>query len=144
MKRYYVLSIAIAISLLTISFSTIHSEETRWLCFACEDGGVIDKTPCEAFTVQITFKNTGKCEGAWSVNIAFEGETWSWSGAPQTLTLKPHKTKTLTWNGSVPCDAPINSIARLIVYYNDSFTPLNWWIYVVSGAELTVTSSQVR
>lgn len=144
MKRYYALSLVIAVSLIIISLSTIYSEETQWLCFACEDGGVVDKTPCEAFTVQITFKNTGQSDGTWSVNIAFEGETWSWSGTPQTLTLKPYKTKTLTWNGTVPCDAPINSIARLIVYYNDSFTPLDWWIHVISSAELTVTSSQVH
>ncbi|MEM3596904.1 MAG: hypothetical protein QXJ53_02060 [Candidatus Bathyarchaeia archaeon] len=144
MKRYYALSIAIAISLLTISLSTIHSEETQWLCFACEGGGVVDKKPCETFTVQIAFKNTGNCDSAWSVNIAFEGETWSWSGTSQILTLKPYKTKTLTWSGAVPRDAPIDSVARLIVYYNDSFTPLSWWIHVVSGAELTITSSQVR
>lgn len=45
-------------------------------CLACEgeDGGVVDKTPCEAFIVKITFKNTGTTEGTWSVNIAFEGE----------------------------------------------------------------------
>jgi len=44
----------------------------------------------------------------------------------------------------VPCDAPVDSLARLIVYYNDSFTPLNWWIHVVSNAELTITSSSVE
>ncbi|MGB9676780.1 MAG: hypothetical protein ACPL0C_06310 [Candidatus Bathyarchaeales archaeon] len=144
MKKYSLLALTIAVSLFTLSFSITRSEETQWFCFACENGGVVDKTPCEAFTVQITFKNAGKCEGTWSINIAFEGETWSWSGTPQTLTLKPCKTKTLTWNGSVPCDAPIDSIARLIVYYNDSFTPLDWWIHVVSSAELAITGSQVR
>jgi len=144
MKKYSLLSLAIAALLLAISLSTIRSEETQLLCFACEDGGVVDKTPCEAFTVKISFKNTGKCEGTWSINIAFEGEAWTWSGTPQTLTLKPCKTKTLMWNGIVPCDAPINSIARLIVYYNDSFAALNWWIHVIPGAELTITSSKVE
>jgi len=94
--------------------------------------------------VKITFKNTGKSEGTWSVNIAFEGESWTWSGTPQTLTLKPCKTETLMWNGNVPCDAPVDSVARLIVYYNDSFVPLDWWVHVISGAELTITSSSVE
>jgi hypothetical protein len=62
----------------------------------------------------------------------------------QTLTLKPCKTKTLTWNASVPCDAPIDSVARLIVYYDNSLVPLDWWIHVVPGAELTITSSVVE
>ena len=66
------------------------------------------------------------------------------SGTPQTLTLKSCKTKTLTWNGDVPCDAPVDSVARLIVYYNDSFVPLDWWVHVISGAELTITSSSVE
>ena len=144
MKKYSLSSLAIAALLFTISLSAIRSEETQWLCFACEDGGVVDKTPCEAFTVKIVFKNTGKCEGTWSINIAFEGEAWSWSGTPQTLTLQSCKTKTLTWNGTVPCDAQINSMARLIVYYNDSFAALNWWIHVIAGAELTITSSTVK
>lgn len=94
--------------------------------------------------MEITFKNTGKTEGTWSVNVAFEGELWTWNGTSQILTLKPSKTKTLTWNGNVPCNASIGSIARLIVYYNESFMPLNWWIHVVSGAELTITSSLVE
>ncbi|MGQ9506801.1 MAG: hypothetical protein ACUVTB_02940 [Candidatus Bathycorpusculaceae bacterium] len=143
-KKYSLLSLAIAALLLSISLSIIRSEEAQLLCFACEDGGVVDKTPCETFNVKIAFKNTGKCEGTWSVNIAFEGYTWTWSGTPQTLTLNPSKTKTLTWNGIVPCDAQINSIARLIVYYNDSFAALNWWIHIVQGAELTITSSTVK
>jgi hypothetical protein len=144
MKRHSFLCLAVVALLIAVSFSTIHSEDQQLICFACEDGGVVDKTSCETFTVKIAFKNAGKCEGSWSVNIAFEGEAWSWGGTPQTLTLKPCKTKTLTWNGSVPCDASVGSIARLIVYYNDSFLPLNWWIHVISGAELTITSSTVK
>ena len=94
--------------------------------------------------MKITFKNTGKTVGTWSVNKAFKGEKWTWTGTPQILTLKPCKTKTLTWNGTVPSDAPIDSVARLIVYYDNSFVPLDWWIHVVPGAELTITSSTVE
>jgi len=142
-RRFSLLCLAVATLIIVASFSGLGSGNQSLACLAC-GRGVVDKAQCEAFTVEITFKNTGKAEGTWSVNIAFEGESWTWSGTPKTLTLKPCKTKTLTWNGSVPCDAPIDSIARLIVYYGDSFTRLDWWIHVVPGAELTITSSTVK
>ncbi len=141
-KKLALLSLAVATLIIMVGFSAVGSDNPL-ACLAC-GGGVVDKAPCEAFTVKITFKNTGETEGTWSVNIAFEGELWTWSGAPQTLTLKPCHWKTLTWNGSVPEDALIDSVARLIVYYNDSFEPLNWWIHVVNSAELTITSSTVE
>ena len=143
MKRFILLSLVAATLIIVADFSTASVGNQSLACSACGDG-IVDKVSCEIFTVQITFKNTGKTEGAWSVNIAFEGESWTWSGAPQTLTLKSCRSKTLTWNGSVPCDAPVDSVARLIVYYDDSFTPLNWWIHVVPGAELTITSSTIE
>ncbi len=143
MKKIALLSLAITTIIALFSLSTVGLENQALACKpSCS--GIVDKAPCEAFTVKIAFKNTGKTEGTWSINIAFEGETWSWSGTAQWLTLKPCKTKNLIWNGSVPCDAPIGSLARLIVYYNDSFTPLDWWIHIVSNAELTVTSSSVE
>ena len=142
-KRYALLLLVIATLILMIGFPAVGSNDDS-LAVACCDGGVVDKAPCEAFTVKITFQNTGTTIGAWSINIAFEGESWSWSGTAQNLTLKPCRRKTLTWDGSVPCDAPIGSTARLVVYHNDSFTPLNWWIHVVSGAELAITSSTVE
>jgi hypothetical protein len=142
-KRFGLLSLALATLIVMVGFSLVGSDNQSLACLAC-DGSVVDKTPCESFTVKITFKNTGKTEGTWSVNIDFEGETWSWSGTPKTLTLKPCHKKTLTWNGNVPEDAPIDSVARLIVYYDNSFEPLNWWIHVTDGAELTITSSTVK
>ena len=141
-KRYALLSLALITIIVTLSFSCMSSDNESLACLAC--GGVVDKTPCETFTVKITFKNTGKTEGTWSVNIAFEDEAWSWSGTPKTLTLKPCHRKTLTWNGDVPDEAPIDSMARLIVYYDDSFVPLDWWIHIIDGAELTITSSTVE
>jgi len=144
-KKYVLFALVAVAAVIVASFAYIDSASQFPNCLACEsEGGVVDKAPCEAFTVKIGFKNTGTTEGTWSVNIAFEGESWSWSGAPLILTLKPCKTKTLTWNGSVPCDAPNGSTARLIVYHNDSFTRLDWWIHVVSNAELTITSSTVK
>jgi hypothetical protein len=144
-KRYALLSLALATLIVILGFSSVGSDNQSLACLACGGcGGVVDKTACEVFTVKITFKNTGKTEGTWSVNIAFEDEAWSWSGTPKTLTLKPCHKKTLTWNGNVPEDAPIDSMARLIVYYDDSFEPLDWWIHVIDGAELTITSSTVE
>ena len=144
-KRYALLSLALITIIVTLGFSSVGSDNESLACLACGGcGGVVDKTASEDFTVKITFKNTGKTEGTWSVNIAFEDEAWSWSGKPKTLTLKPCHKKTLTWNGDVPEDAPIDSMARLIVYYDDSFESLDWWIHVIDGAELTITSSTVE
>lgn len=145
LKRFVLCSLTVAMLIVVLGFSFFGFGNQSSACLACDSGnGVVGKMPGEAFTVKITFKNTGKSEGVWSVNIAFEGESWTWSGKPQELSLKPCTAKTLTWNGSVPESVPIDSVARLIVYYNDSFTQLDWWIYVVSGAELTITSSVVK
>lgn len=141
-KKLALLSLAVATLIIMVGFSAVGSDDTL-ACLACGDG-VVDKMPCEVFTVKITFKNTGETEGTWFVNIAFEGEAWTWSGTPQTLTLKPCHKKTLTWNESVPEDAPIDSMARLIVYFNNSFESLNWWIHIIDSAELTITSSTVK
>jgi cytochrome c oxidase assembly protein Cox11 len=144
-KRYALLSLAAAMLIVMVGFLAVGSDPAQSLaCFACGSGGVVDKAQSEAFTVKITFKNTGKIEGTWFVNIAFEGEKWTWTGTAQTLTLKPYKTKTLTWNGTVPSDAPTDSVARLIVYYDNSFVPLDWWIHVIPGAELAIASSSVE
>ena len=95
-----------------------------------------------------TWDSSDRQEGNWSVNIAFEGNFWSQVGTAQNLTLKPGNSKTLTWNGHVPANATIDSVARLVVYYSDgsvdSFKALNWWIHVVPGAELTIKSSSVE
>jgi hypothetical protein len=145
MKKSILLSLSIAVLIAVVSFSALGLNSQSFTSLACDsEGGVVDKTPSEAFKVKIVFKNTGKTEGTWSVNVAFEGESWTWSGTPQTLLLKPGKTKILAWNGTVPLDAPIDSVVRLVVYYNDSFTALDWWIHVVPGAELAITSSSVE
>jgi len=142
-KKHALLLVPIAILLILVaSFSATSTGAS--LSFAHEPNRVVDKTPNAAFTVKITFKNTGTSSGSWSVNIAFEGDSWSWKGAPQTLALTPDSTNTLSWGGTVPGNAPINSMARLVVYYNDSIKALDWWIHVASGAELTITSSSVE
>lgn len=105
--------------------------------------GVVNKKPGEHFTVEITFKNTGGTEGTWSVNICFEGD-WIWKGNAQTLTLAPNKKKTLTWNGNVPQDAPIGSVARLVVYFDNDYKALDWWIIIVSDAQLSIIQSRVK
>lgn len=117
------------------------SSENSFIEATCVEG-VVDKTLGEEFTVQVVFKNKGKTEGTWSVNVAFEDD-WVWEGTAQDLTLRPCKRKTLTWNGKVPSDAPIDSTARLVVYFDGDFEAQNWWIHVVSAAELTVVCSRV-
>ena len=141
--KFALLSLLLATLIITVGFSAVGSDNQSLTCSGC-DGGVVDKTPCEGFTVKIKFRNTGTTEGTWSINVAFEGEAWTWSGAQKILTLEPCHKKTLTWNGNVPEGAPIESVARLVVYYGSSFETLDWWIHVIDGAELTITSSTVE
>ncbi len=105
--------------------------------------GTVNKKPGESFTVTITFKNKGTSEGTWRVAVTFEGDNWTWKGEEKELTLKPSEKKTLTWEGNVPEDAAVDSVAHLIVYYGDKFVALNWWVHVVSGAELSIVDSKV-
>ena len=144
MAKKYVLVVLIALVAVVIINSYV-SDTSNPLVFAhIQQDCVVDKTAGDTFTVKITFKNTGKTTGNWSVNIAFEGDSWSQIGTPQNLVLQPGKTVTLTWNGTVPLNATVDSVARLVVYYDDSFKALNWWIHVVPGAELYIKSSTVE
>lgn len=106
-------------------------------------GGTVDKKPGESFIVEITFKNKGTTKGTWKIAVTFEDDDWTWKGEKKLLTLKPCKRKTLMWEGSVPEDAAVDSVARLIVYYDDDFVALNWWIHIISGAELCIVNSKV-
>jgi hypothetical protein len=142
-KKYALLFLVAVLVAVAVSFSV--SDTGSSLVFAHnQQDSVVDKAAGDDFTVKITFQNTGKTEGSWSVNIAFEDEIWSQVGTPQNLTLGPGETETLTWNGAVPANATVGSMARLVVYYDDGFKALNWWIHVVPGAELTIKSSSVE
>jgi len=68
MKRLALLSLALITIVVTLSFSSMGSDNQSLACLACMCG-VVDKAAQESFTVKITFKNTGKTEGTWSVNI---------------------------------------------------------------------------
>ncbi|TRO43681.1 hypothetical protein E2P42_02130 [Candidatus Bathyarchaeota archaeon] len=124
-----------------VNFSMAGAEDS--VVFSSKEEGVVKKTSGNAFTVTITFQNTGNAEGSWSVNVVFEGDSWSWKGTAKTLTLDANEKKTLTWNGVMPANATVNSVARLVVYYDDSFEALDWWIQVVPAAELTIKSSSI-
>jgi hypothetical protein len=142
-KKYALLFLVAVLVAIIVNFSV--SDTGSSLVFAHDQQDcVVDKAAGDDFTVKITFQNTGKTEGTWSINIAFEDEVWSQVGTPQNLTLGPGQTKTLTWNGIVPANATVGSMARLLVYYDDGFKALNWWIHVVPGAELTIKSSSVE
>jgi len=144
MRKFALLWSTLMVFLMVMTFcSRVGLGEQLSACLpSCN--GVVDKVPGGVFTVEIAFKNTGATEGTWSVNVAFEGEKWMWTGASQNLTLKSNNMRTLTWNGLVPINASIDSVARLIVYYDDSYKSLNWWIHAVPGAELSITSSTVK
>lgn len=142
-KKYALLFLIAVLVFAAVNLSV--SDVNNSLTFANNQAdGVVDKGAGEAFTVKITFKNIGKTAGNWSVNIAFEDNSWSQVGTPQNLVLQARETATLTWNGNVPANATVNSMARLVVYYDDSFKALNWWIHVVPGAELCIKSSTVE
>jgi len=131
--------------LVLVIFDSSLNDANYSLVFACDhDDGVVDKIPGDAFTVKISFGNIGETEGEWSVNIAFEGNYWCHVGTSQNLTLQPEETEMLIWNGVVPVNATLDSIARLVVYYNDSFKVLDWWIHVISAPELIIESSVVE
>ena len=142
-KKYALLFLVAVLAVIIVTFSLSDTGES--LVFAHnQDCSTVNKAAGDAFTVKIVFKNTGKTTGTWSINIAFEDSTWSQVGTPQNLTLKPGQTETLVWDGFVPANATIGSMARLVVYYDDSCKPLNWWIRVVPGAELSIKSSIVE
>lgn len=142
-KKYALLFIIAVLVFAAVNFSV--NDINNSLTFAnTQADGVVDKVAGEAFKVRITFKNVGKTAGSWSVNIAFEDNSWSWVGTPRNLVLQPGETATLAWNGTVPANATVNSMARLVVYYDDSFKALNWWIHVIPGAELYIKSSTVE
>ena len=142
-KKYAQLFLVALLLVVAVNFSVSNTGNSLVFAHNQQDG-VVDKAAGDDFTVKITFKNTGSTEGNWSVNIAFEDEVWSQVGTPQNLTLKSGETETLTWTGVVPANATVDSVARLVVYYNDSFKALNWWIHVVPGAELSIRSSSVE
>jgi len=142
-RKCVLLLFAVTVIMVAVTFSVISFADSSLSCSTCNDA-VVDKRQCEAFTVKITFKNTGSTDGTWIVNIALEGNSWSWHGTPQELTLKANSTKTMVWNGSVPCNAAVYSVARLVAYYDDSFERLNWWVRVVSGAEIAIISSTLE
>lgn len=105
--------------------------------------GTVDKKPGDSFIIKVTFKNKGSTEGAWNVTVTFEGEEWTWKGEKKELSLEAGEKKTLSWEGTVPANAPVDSIARLVVYYDGEYAALNWWIHIVSGAELHIIDSKV-
>ncbi len=108
-----------------------------------QDKGLVQKSRGDSFTVSITFQNTGNSDGSWTANVVFEGDSWIWKGTDKTLSLNANEKKTLVWSGTIPSNAPINSIVRLVVYYDGGFQALDWWIQVVPNAVLCIQSSSV-
>ena len=148
-KRYFIIVITVtALIILSLStpllknFGSFKEHSSGTLIVHASSSGTVNKHPGDPFTVTVTFKNVGDERGTWSVNVDFE-DGWVWKGTPKTITLDPGETITCTWNGNVPNDAPPGSTARLVVYYDDSYEPQDWWIYVLAGAQLDIISCSV-
>jgi hypothetical protein len=144
MARKYAILILSALLIFVVISTSVNDSVNSLVLSASQKEGFVNKAPGDPFTVEIEFQNTGKTEGDWSINIEFEGKSWSQSGIAQNLQLEPGKKETLTWNGFVPADAHPGSVARLVVYYDDSYKALDWWIQVTPNAELTIKSSSVE
>ena len=141
-KKQILLFVSIVMLIaVVVNFSLAGANDA--IAVSSQEKGVVQKGCGDAFTVTITFENTGRDEGSWTVNVVFEGSSWSWKGTSKALTLSGNEKKTLVWNGVVPTNAAINSVARLVVYYDDSFKALDWWIQVVPVAELNIKASNV-
>lgn len=141
-KRYALLLLTIVLAIVIANFSLTNATDS--LVFSHNDNSVVTKNRGEAFTVKINVKNTGSNDGNWSINITFEGESWSWKGSPKNVMLEAGESKTLMWDGTVPANSQVGSVARLVVYYDDSFKALNWWIHVAACSDLAIVSSYVQ
>lgn len=139
-----IIFLCVSVALVAVIVNLSFTGATDVVEISSHEDGVVTKARGDDFTVKVTFKNTGNSDGTWTVTPVFEGESWTWKGTAQTLTLNAGSTKTLTWNGVVPNGAALNSVARLVVYYDDSFKALDWWIRVASNAELAIQSSTVQ
>lgn len=142
-KKYALLFLVAVLVVIVVNLSVTDAGDSLVLAHD-QQNCVVDKAAGDDFTVKITFKNTGKTVGNWNINTAFEDSSWSQVGTPQNLTLKPGEKTTLAWEGIVPNNATVGSVSRLVVYYDDSFKALNWWIHVIPGAELSIESSLVE
>ena len=145
-KKKPTLTVAIIILALLVTLSITYlfkPSKSASLDFDMLCSGTVDKKPGESFTVKITFKNKGTGEGTWNTAVNFEGDYWIWKGERKELALESDEKEILKWEGNVPVDAEVDSIARLIVYYDGDYLALNWWIHVISGAELCVVDSKV-
>ena len=141
-KRNILIVVSFAMLIVAVLNSVVVGASNN-MSVSSQDKGLVQKNRGDTFTVSISFQNTGNTEGSWTVNVVFEGDSWNWKGTDKALTLNSNEKKTLVWTGTVPSNAPVNSIARLVVYYGDSFKALDWWIQVVPNACLSVQSSSV-
>jgi len=140
-KKYALLCIAVILAVAMASFSL--TQATDNIVFTSGSSGTVNKNKGDSFTVKLNVKNTGDGSGEFSINVTFEADSWIWKGTQKTVTLNAGETKQLTWDGKVPNNAAAGSVARLIVYYGDSYKALDWWICVSSSSELSIISSQV-
>ena len=105
-KKYALLFLVAVLAVVIVNFSVTDTGDSLVLAYSPECS-TVDKAAGDPFTVKISFKNTGKTTGTWSINIAFEDSAWSQTGTAQNLTLRAGQTQTLVWNGFVPENATL-------------------------------------
>jgi hypothetical protein len=140
-SKYAMLLVSVALlALVVLNFAVAIASDN--MAISSQNTGVVLKNKGDSFTVSITFQNTGSSDDSWTVNVVFEGD-WTWKGTAKALTLNANEKKTLVWTGTVPNNVPTSSIARLVVYYDDGYKALDWWIHVVPNSVLSVQASSV-
>src|SRR4030067_63466 len=87
MKKKQILFFVSVVMLVAVivNFSMAGADDS--VVVSSQEKGVVEKARGDTFTVTITFENTGRDSGSWTVNVVFEGGSWSWKGTPKTLTL---------------------------------------------------------
>ena len=142
-SKYAMIVVTVAlIAVVALNFAAAGAASN--IAVSTQNTGVVLKNRGDTFTVSVTFQNTGSSDGSWTVNVVFEGSAWTWKGTAKSLTLGANEKSTLVWTGAVPTNAAVNSIARLVVYYDDGYKALDWWIQVVPNAVLSIQSSSVQ
>ncbi|TRO47857.1 hypothetical protein E2P47_03780, partial [Candidatus Bathyarchaeota archaeon] len=94
MKKNLILIVLLALliaSIINLSFTNAMDS----LEFGKTQKEVVKKVQGETFIVEIEFKNVGKTEGQWNVNIVFEGDEWIQKRNSQSIELEPNERNTL-------------------------------------------------
>jgi hypothetical protein len=77
-KKYALFTFSIILLIVLLNFSITTASNS--IVLTSHQKGVVDKNAGDGFKVEVSFKNTGKTQGSWSVSVVFEGASWVWKG----------------------------------------------------------------